>query len=205
MNMNVPESLFHQPVSWVKPLDAAAMFDRAQSLEIEIGAGDGSFLLQYAAEHPELSLIGVERLFGRISKIDRKGRRAGLANLRVMRIQAEYFVQYLLPPASVAAFHVYFPDPWPKKRHFKKRLIQAPFVRTLACALTPGGRVYLRTDNLPYFEQMLEVFAGAPEFEAVETPDELKRVTTDFERDFNAQGIPTNHAAYRLVAKTSDV
>jgi tRNA G46 methylase TrmB len=77
-------------------------------------------------------------------------------------------------------------------------LIQGPVLEALAGALRPGGIVYLRTDNAEYFEQMLEVFAAASNFAAVETPAELKAVTTDFEREFNAQGIPTRYAAYRL-------
>lgn len=199
MTETVPETLFHRPASWVEPLRLDAAFPLAQPLEVEIGAGDGSFLLNYAGLHPERNFLGVERLLGRIRKIDKQGRRAGLANLRVMRIEAGYFVQYLLPPASVAVCHIYFPDPWPKKRHHKNRLIQPPFASLLAVALKPGGLLYLRTDNLEYFAQMLEVMGAAKEFEPVETPADLREVTTDFERDFNAQGIPTNYAAYRRV------
>ncbi len=194
------ESLFHQPASYVERLAYGAMFAQPQPLEVEIGCGDGSFLLAYAARHPERNFLGIERLSGRIGKLDRQGRRAGLKNLSLLRIEAGYFVEYLLVPGSVAVVHVYFPDPWPKKRHHKNRLIQPPFVQELSRALAPGGTVYLRTDNAEYFAQMLEVFGGDTRFQAVETPGELKAVVTDFERHFNAQGIPTNYAAYRLRA-----
>lgn len=200
MSDSANDSLFHQPASYVERLDYSRMFAPAQPLDVEIGCGDGSFLLAYAAQHPERNFLGIERLSGRIGKLDRQGRRAGLKNLSLLRIEAGYFVEYLLVPGSVAVVHIYFPDPWPKKRHHKNRLIQPPFVQELSRALAPGGTVYLRTDNAEYFAQMLEVFGGDTRFQAVETPGELKAVVTDFERDFNAQGIPTNYAAYRLRA-----
>ena len=198
MSPSTAEDLFFVPASYVERLDYEAMFATRQPLEVEIGCGDGGFLAQYAAQHPERNFLGIERLTGRLGKLARRGPREGLNNVRLLRIEAAYFVEYLLPPASVTGVHIYFPDPWPKKRHHKNRLIQPPFVTLLARALAPGGTVYLRTDNLEYFTQMLEVFGGAPEFAAVETPEELRAVVTDFEREFNAQGIPTNYAAYRL-------
>jgi len=198
MSSATPDSLFYSPESYVDRLSCAGMFPTEQPLEVEIGAGDGSFLVQYAAAHPEVNLIGVERLLGRIRKIDKRGRRDGLTNLRLMRIEANYFVQYLLPQYSVDAFHIYFPDPWPKAKHEKNRLIQPPFLKSLGAVLKPGARVHLRTDNVPYFTRMLEVFGEAKEFEVIETPGEVKSVVTDFETSFNAQGITTNYATYRL-------
>lgn len=177
------------------PIDQ--IFAKAQPLEVEIGAGDGSFLIAYAKAHPELNLIGLERLLGRLRKIDRKARRGSLENIRLLRLEAAYFVQYLLPPASVRAFHIYFPDPWPKRRHWKNRLINDAFTRTLHNALAPGGVVYLRTDDKPYFAQMLEAFANNPTFEKIETPAELLKTVTDFERNFHLRGVATNHATYR--------
>jgi hypothetical protein len=86
-----------------------------QPLEVELGCGDASFLVEYARRNPAKNFIGVERLLGRLQKLDRKGRRAGLKNLRGVRIESAYFLQYLLPPHSAQALHIYFPDPWPKK------------------------------------------------------------------------------------------
>jgi len=198
MSPSTAEDLFFVPASYVERLDWSRTFARCQPVEVEIGCGDGGFLAQYAPRHPERNFLGIERLKGRLGKLARRGPREGLTNVRLLRIEAAYFVEYLLPPASVATVHIYFPDPWPKKRHHKNRLIQSPFVTLLARTLAPGGTVYLRTDNLEYFTQMLEVFGGASQFAAAETPAELREVITDFEREFNAQGIPTNYAAYRL-------
>lgn len=190
--------LLHVPEDWLQRLDLAGIFPVEQPLEVELGSGDGSFLARHAAAHPERNFIGVERLKGRIYKLDKRGARMGLENLRLMRIEIGYFVRYLLPPGSVRAFHIYFPDPWPKKRHHKNRLIQDAFMPHAAAALAPGGVIHLRTDNLEYFEQMLEVGNRAERFEPFETPAELKNIRTDFEEDFNARGIATNYAAFRL-------
>jgi tRNA (guanine-N7-)-methyltransferase len=185
--------------SILERIDLAALFPKPQPLEVELGSGDGSFLADYAARHPERNFIGVERLLGRLRKLDRKGRRAGLANLRGVRIESAYFLEYLLPPRSAGALHVYFPDPWPKRKHRRHRLINERFPALAAQALAPGGTVYLRTDDPPYFEQMTAVFAAGPAFRPVETSPELAGLLTDFERDFAARGIPTRRAAYQLV------
>jgi len=175
------------------------MFPIMQPLEVELGSGDGSFLVNYTTLHPERNFLGIERLLGRLRKLDRKGRRAALANLRLLRIESAYFVEYLLPPASVSAFHIYFPDPWPKRKHRKNRLINTHFAQIARLALAPGGMVYLRTDDEDYFAQMVTVFAANAGFRLIETPPELSAVPTDFEKTFEARGVKTLCAAYSKV------
>ena len=182
----------------VKPLELAELFPQPQPLEVELGCGDASFLLEYARRHPQINFIGVERLLGRISKLDRKGRRAGLVNLRGVRIESSYFLQFLLPPHSVSALHIYFPDPWPKKKHRRHRLIGEKFSALARAALTPGGAVYLRTDDRDYLQQMAQVFDADKKFKEIQTPVELAALLTDFERDFNSRGVQTLRAAYQL-------
>ena len=121
-----------------------------------------------------------------------------LLNVRLMGIEAAYFLEFLLPPACATALHIYFADPWPKRRHIHHRLVGERFPALAARVLTPGGTVWLRTDNTDYFAQMTEVFAAARDFAPVETPAALAEIRTDFEREFNARGIPTNRAGYRL-------
>lgn len=198
--MESPANLLVPLRSIIEPLSLRDLFPSPQPLEVELGCGDASFLVDLAALRPETSFIGVERLLGRIAKLNRKGRRAGLRNLRGVRIESAYFLQYLLPPHSVSAVHVYFPDPWPKKRHHKNRLINGAFPALAAAALLPGGIVYLRTDDVPYFTQMTEVFDATPAFEKVETPGVLVELLTDFEKEFRARGIQTQRAAYQLKA-----
>ena len=194
---HTPPGLIVELQSILAPLEPAALFPNRQPIEVELGCGDASFLAQYAALHPERNFIGVERLLGRLRKLDRKGRRAGLTNLRGVRIESSYFLKYLLPPQSVAALHLYFPDPWPKRKHWKKRLVNEHFPEIARCALAPAGTLYLRTDDQNYFEQMREVFAAHPTFQPADTPAELVGLLTDFEREFQKRGIPTLRAAYR--------
>jgi tRNA (guanine-N7-)-methyltransferase len=194
---SAPQNLVVELHSVVKPLDLAELFPKPQLLEIELGCGDASFLVESASRHPDRNFIGVERLLGRLRKLDRKGRRAALTNLRGVQIESSYFLKYLLPPRSASALHIYFPDPWPKKRHRKNRLINESFPQQACAALTPGGVVYLRTDDEDYFTQMTGVFGASREFRRIETPTELAELLTDFEREFRARGIQTLRAAYR--------
>jgi tRNA (guanine-N7-)-methyltransferase len=194
--MEIQNNLVVELNSIVEPLELAEIFPKHQPLEVELGCGDASFLVEYARRNPGKNFIGVERLLGRISKLDKKGRRAGLTNLRGVRIESSYFLQFLLPPHSASALHIYFPDPWPKKRHHKNRLINENFPTLARAALAPGGKIYLRTDDKDYFLQMTEVFGASKEFQKIETPIELAELPTDFERDFNARGIETLRAAY---------
>ena len=184
--------------SIVERLELPRLFTKHQPMEVELGSGDGNFLIAWAQMHPETNFIGVERLLGRLRKIEKKGRRAGLVNLRAVRIEASYFMKYLLPPGSAQAAHIYFPDPWPKRRHWRRRLINAEFTAIVAQALTPGGKVFLRTDDAHYFAQMTAVFEGNPHFERTTTPTELSALLTDFERDFQAKGVATLSAAFEL-------
>src|ERR1035437_7212307 len=193
-----PKSFVVQLRSIVEPLALAGLFPKSQPMEIELGCGDASFLVEYARRYSQQNYIGVERLLGRIQKLDRKGRRLGLTNTRGVRIESAYFLQYLLPPHAASALHIYFPDPWPKKKHRHHRLIGEQFPALARATLTPVGTVFLRTDDADYLQQMNEVFSAAKEFEKAETPAALAAITTDFERDFNAQGIPTLRAAYQL-------
>lgn len=190
-------SLIYEPASIIERLAVHEMFPLKQPLEVELGSGDGSFAVNFATGRRGINIVAVERLLGRLRKIDRKGRRAGLTNLRCVRIEASYFLEFLTPEASVSALHVYFPDPWPKRKHRRHRLINEHFTKIARNALAPGGIVFLRTDDADYFAQMREVFGAAASFEEISTPDSLAALVTDFERAFNSKGIPTLRAAYR--------
>ena len=191
-------NLIYTLPSILERIDLASLFPTDQPLEVELGSGDASFLAEYARLHPGHNFVGVERLLGRMRKLDRKGRRAGLTNLRGVRIENSYFLEYLLPPGSAAALHIYFPDPWPKRKHRRHRLINERFPVLARQALAPGGTVYLRTDDEDYFHQMVAVFEPFKDFCPVETPGDLAELLTDFEKDFQARGVGTLRAAYRM-------
>jgi len=193
-----PENLIVELRSILEPLPLAEIFLKLQPLEVELGCGDASFLVEQARRHPERNFIGVERLLGRLRKLDRKGRRAGLTNLRGVRIESSYFLEYLLPRHSASVLHIYFPDPWPKTRHHKHRLINERFPELARLALAPGGAIYLRTDDADYFQQMTGVFGANREFQPVATPPELAELPTDFEQEFQKRGIQALRAGYQL-------
>ena len=190
--------MLYRPPSYIDRLDLSAVFSKPQPVEVELGAGDGSFLIQWAQRNPQHNFLAVERLLGRVRKIVRKGTRGGLQNVRVIRIEASYFLEYMLPHQSVTRLHVYFPDPWPKRKHRQNRLVNAHFTTVAGRVLAPSGEIFLRTDDADYFEQIREVFSASSAFGVIETPPELREIKTDFERDFNARGTPTLAGAYRL-------
>ena len=190
-------SVIYRPASILERVNLKDLFSQDQPLEIELGSGDGSFLANYATLHPERNFLGVERLLGRLRKLDRKARRAGLSNLRGVRIESAYFLEYLLPHHSTLALHIYFPDPWPKRKHRRHRLLNERFPTLARQALAPGGVIHLRSDDEDYFAQMRSVFDASPMFRLIETPAELAALLTDFEREFHARGVPTLRAAYQ--------
>ena len=132
----------YRPASWFERLKLPEMFGRTVPVEVELGSGDGSFLIEWARRHPDRDFLGVERLLGRMRKIDRKSQKLGLTNVLGLRIEAAYCVEYLLPPASASAIHIYFPDPWPKRRHHKNRLVNERFTTLVREALKPGASVH---------------------------------------------------------------
>lgn len=168
------------------------VFGREAPLEVDIGFGKGEFLLELSARHPEVDYVGFEysrkrvwRLRDRLVRLDRR-------NVRVVFGDAGLLVPLRFGPGTVRAFTINFPDPWPKRRHRKRRLVTRPFGEKLARALAPGGTITLATDFLPYVEQMLEELAGIPglvtEFGrgfAESLPD---RVETLYERKFREEG-----------------
>ena len=192
------DALLHDFQSITEPLRLERMFSVQQPAELEIGCGDGGFLLEWASRHPKKNFLGVERLLGRLRKLSKKGGRAGLTNLRLLRIEARYLIQYLLPNSSFEALHIYFPDPWPKDKHRRHRLIDADFPALAARILAPRGVLHLRTDDPSYFEQMQNSFAPTTNFAPEETPAALAALTTEFERQWNAEGKKTHRVSYRL-------
>ncbi|MDM0030964.1 tRNA (guanosine(46)-N7)-methyltransferase TrmB [Variovorax sp. J22P271] len=145
-----------------EPLDFAAAFGRQAPTVLEIGFGMGEATAHIAALMPEKNFLccevhepGVGALLKRIGEQQ-------LQNIRICAHDAVDVLDHMLPPASLAGVHVFFPDPWHKTRHNKRRLIQPPFVRKLADRLAPGGYLHCATDWQPYAEQMLEVLSGEP-------------------------------------------
>lgn len=144
------------------PIDAATVFGRQAPLIVEIGFGMGQATAAIAAARPEADFVGVEVHEAGVGALLRLIGEQGLDNLRIVRHDAVEVLQHMVAPASLAAVHLFFPDPWPKKRHHKRRLVQPPLVSLLASRLAPGGVLHCATDWEPYAEQMLQVLSGEP-------------------------------------------
>jgi tRNA (guanine-N7-)-methyltransferase len=175
------ESVRIIPDDWLHPLPLAELFPRRLPIEVDLGCGKGRFLLARAANQPETNFLGIDRMLRRVRKIDNRARRMHLENIRLLRMEGYYAVAYLMPADSISTYYVFFPDPWPKKRHHVHRIFNPQFVDALHRTLTPGGRIHIATDHLLYFEDIRITLAGDQRFAAVPPfePDESER--TDFE------------------------
>jgi tRNA (guanine-N7-)-methyltransferase len=142
---------------------------------VEIGFGRGEFLRQLAVERPQVAHVGVEVSFKRVLKMARRLARSGIRNIRLVEGTGEEMVRELLPESSVETFWINFSDPWPKKRHHRRRLIQPPFVHDLAVRLQPGGRVEIATDHGGYAEWIEQALAAEPLLENIHTPQPFLR------------------------------
>lgn len=138
-----------------------------RTLTLEIGCGHGHFFTAYAAAHPDETCLGVDLLRDRIVRANRKARRAGLANLAFVHAEAGVLLEALPPAMRLQTVWVIFPDPWPKRRHHKNRLIQADFLTALARRSAQGARLHFRTDYAPYFTAALETVTQHPEWKIV--------------------------------------
>jgi tRNA (guanine-N7-)-methyltransferase len=183
------------------PFDS--LFDPARPLEVDVGCGFGRFLLARAAAHPERQFLGIDRQLGRIRKIDRKLARAGLTHVRLLRLEAFYSLQFLLPLHRVRTFHVYFPDPWPKRRHHRRRLFSEAFLDVLWSRLEPGGTVEVATDHLDYFADIRKRLAADARFREVPHMPRGEAEQTDFELIFRRQGLPVGECAFMALPTPS--
>ncbi|MFN9506147.1 MAG: tRNA (guanosine(46)-N7)-methyltransferase TrmB [Rubrivivax sp.] len=145
-----------------QPADWAAHFGAPAPLVLEIGFGMGQATALIAQQQPETHFIGVEVHPPGVGALLQRIDSLGLANLRILQHDAVEVLEHRVKPGSLAGVHVYFPDPWHKKRHHKRRLIQPPLVRLLAERLQPGGYLHCATDWQPYADQMLAVLSAEP-------------------------------------------
>ena len=142
------------------PDDWPELFGRRAPLVVEIGFGKDTFLLEQAEAHPERDHVGVERDPHRVALFLERAEERGLANIRALPVAAEMALGLCFPDRSVTELHVYFPDPWPKVRHARNRLVQPWFAREARRVLAEDGVLYMATDDEPYRDQMLEVMEG---------------------------------------------
>ncbi len=181
--------------------------DSALPLVVEIGFGRGEFLLDLAARAPRVPHLGVEYSFKRVLKVARRLARTPLRNVRLLQARGELLVDELLATQSVSVFWINFPDPWPKKRHARRRLVKPAFVGTLARRLVPGGRLEIATDDPAYAEEIDAALSGEPLLENALAPARFVReiagrTPTAYELEWRAEGRPLHFWTYRRTSRT---
>ncbi len=180
-----------------RPLACPAIYDLSRPLEVEVGCGRGRFLTGRAAQNPDCVFLGVERMLERVHAFDGKTRRLALANAHVLRLEALYTFHYLLPAHHARTVYVFFPDPWPKKKHHAHRLFGPLFLNALWKRLEIGGRLEFATDHAEYFQAVEACFAADARFARVAPMARGPDAWTEFETRFRGQGLAIHAAAWR--------
>jgi tRNA (guanine-N7-)-methyltransferase len=181
-----------------EPLDLTAVFSNTQPTVLEIGFGMGETTASIAAAIPERNFLGIEVHGPGVGALLKRIGESNLSNVRIIEHDAVEVVKHMLVPAQLAGIHVFFPDPWHKKRHNKRRLLQSEFVALLASRLVPGGYLHCATDWQAYAEQMLGVLGSEPQLENTAfdyAPKPAYRPLTKFEN----RGIKLGHGVWDLV------
>jgi tRNA (guanine-N7-)-methyltransferase len=184
------------------PLDTAAAFGRQAPLVLEIGFGMGETSAAIAQAHPELDFLGLEVFQAGVGALARRAHDLGLRNLRIIQHDAVEVVRDMIAPGSLHAVHLFFPDPWPKARHHKRRLLAQPFAGALAERLAPGGVLHCATDWQDYAEQMLTVLSGEARLanlHADYAPGPRSPVCERPTTKFHSRGLRLGHGVWDLV------
>lgn len=168
-------------------LDFAELFGNASPVVMEIGSGKGRFLITTAMERPELNLVGVEKSLHYHRLIGERVRKRGLKNIRLINHDAFRVLQKMVPDASLAEVHIYFPDPWPRPKEQKRRIIRGEVLDEIRRVLVPGGSGIFVTDHRHYFEKaapLIEAWFRAERW--VPGPEDVPR--TNYERKYREEG-----------------
>jgi tRNA (guanine-N7-)-methyltransferase len=171
------------PANYFRPLALVEVFSRPAAIEVDLGCGDGAYLTALAEQNPDRNFLGIERLRGRVRSACHKILHADLANARILCVEIAYAVMHLLPPRSVEAFHLMFPDPWPKRRHSNRRVVTADFLASIHRALIPRGTLQIATDQGDYFREIERLAALSPQFTMISDSNPPAAVST-FEKRF---------------------
>jgi tRNA (guanine-N7-)-methyltransferase len=195
------ESIEFVPANYFRPLTLGEVFPRAAPIEVDLGCGDGAYLAALAEQNPDRNFLGIERLLGRVRSACQKILHADLTNARILRVEIVYAVMHLFPMRSVEVFHLIFPDPWPKRRHSRRRVVTEDFLVSIHRALTPRGTLRIATDKTDYFREIERLVARSPQFIMIADQEAPGAVST-FEKRFRQGEIEIHRLVLR---KVSDV
>lgn len=176
------------PSDYFRKLSKEEIFETNRPLEIDLGCGDGSFLVAMASHYPERNFLGVERLLGRVRKVIRKAEKNSLLNLKVLRLELSYTIEWLLPDHCANRMHLLFPDPWPKKKHHKRRMVNKSFCESLVRILKEDGEFLFKTDHPDYFEESMLALENFDLLEQVPWNTDDFYPVTDFEKIWTKEG-----------------
>ncbi len=190
------DSAILAPDSYTRTLDLLGLFHRSAPLEVDVGCGKGRFLSARAKRFPDRNFLGIDRLLSRLRRVDRKILRDTLLNVKLLRLEAAYAIAYLLPAASVSMIHVFFPDPWPKRRHHRRRLFTEDFPSDLHRVLRPGGQINVATDHAEYFAHIQSLLASDARYREIEPFAPCPEERTDFETLFLNKGDPVSRCSF---------
>ncbi|HEY3172386.1 MAG TPA: tRNA (guanosine(46)-N7)-methyltransferase TrmB [Thermoanaerobaculia bacterium] len=186
---------------WIgRPFVAEEIFGRRAPLEIELGTGKARFLIQAAGSNPARDFLGVERSLSYYRVCRERISRSRITNARVLRADARTFVDGYVAEASVRAFHVYFPDPWPKKRQRKRRLLDGVFLEVLASKLEPGGVLRIATDHPGYAGDLGSLVKTVPQLKEFDWDSMPAPPPTHYEIKYRAEGRPITRFLLRRVS-----
>lgn len=175
------------------PIDWHELFGNDNPVEVEIGTGKGTFLVNSAQANPQINYLGIEWANKYYKHAADRARRWDLSNILMIRCDAKDFIIQHTPPLSIQTLHIYFPDPWPKKRHHKRRLLNSNFVTAVVKALVPAGQLHVATDHKEYFDTIEPLLAHCEQLQLSDfapraTAELGEWVGTNFERKYLAQG-----------------
>lgn len=184
------------PPDFFRRYSVSDIFGCGVECEVDLGCGDGGFLLAMAQHEPDRLFLGVERLLGRVRKVCSRADRLGLENVRCLRAESRYVLEWMLQPGSVRRLHYLFPDPWPKEKHHKKRLVQTDFIPVLHRVLARGGEMLFRTDHEDYFAWVCDCMTASGLFSRADWDDAVFYPKTDFQRHWESLGKPIHSARF---------
>ena len=182
--------------SLIDRLDLERIFGRKAPLHVDLGCGDGSFLCALAQGMPDKNFLGIERLLNRVRTSARKA--ASLDNVRLLRMESFYAVRYLLPAESVERFYLLFPDPWPKRRHHRRRVVTPDFLGSIHAALEKNGSIYIATDDADYFRKIKGLAESDSSFAISDADVDLP--PSKFGRIFREKGAPIQWLELRKIS-----
>jgi tRNA (guanine-N7-)-methyltransferase len=184
------------PESAAETLDLTDLFGRAAPIHVDLGCGDGSLLQRLAAERPDTNFLGIERLLRRVRSSHRKA--ATSPNIRIVRSETMFALEHFFPTASVQSFYLLFPDPWPKRRHHRRRVVTAEFLRAVSNCLVHRGSLFIATDDHDYFAAVGRLASNAENLTMVN--ENWKLPPTTFEKKFVAAGITIHRLELRKIS-----